>query len=149
MAFSIPDVNLASLLPEIVLLAAAAGVLLFDGRAGRRRAAAIAAAAKSTWQQTPVATRADLLRAVADLYEANRPESFALLAREAGKSWADAVAEVREAVDFLRYYAAEAEAQSLAAPRGPFAAISPWNSCVASASGSTISAASSNWNASR
>jgi len=45
MAFSIPDVNLASLLPEIVLLAAAAGVLLFDGRAGRRRAAAVAAAA--------------------------------------------------------------------------------------------------------
>jgi NADH-quinone oxidoreductase subunit N len=45
MAFSIPDVNLASLLPEIVLLAAAAGVLLFDGRTGRRRAAAVAAAA--------------------------------------------------------------------------------------------------------
>src|SRR5690606_11340111 len=59
--------------------------------------------------------------------EANRAEFFALLAREAGKSWADAVAEVREAVDFLRYYAAEAEGQSLAAPRGVFAAISPWN----------------------
>jgi len=45
MAFSIPDVNLASLLPEIVLLAAAAGILLFSGEAGRRRAAACAAAA--------------------------------------------------------------------------------------------------------
>ena len=90
-------------------------------------AAAIAAATRSTWSQTPVQARANLLRAVADLYEANRPELFALLAREAGKSWSDAVAEVREAVDFLRYYAAEAEAQPLAAPRGPIAAISPWN----------------------
>jgi RHH-type proline utilization regulon transcriptional repressor/proline dehydrogenase/delta 1-pyrroline-5-carboxylate dehydrogenase len=90
-------------------------------------ATAIFAANTSTWPQTPVATRAALLRATADLYEANRPELFALLAREAGKTWVDAVAEVREAVDFLRYYADQAEAQSLAAPRGPIAAISPWN----------------------
>jgi RHH-type proline utilization regulon transcriptional repressor/proline dehydrogenase/delta 1-pyrroline-5-carboxylate dehydrogenase len=85
------------------------------------------AAANAQWPQTPVQTRANLLRATADLYESNRPELFALLAREAGKTWADAVAEVREAVDFLRYYAEQAEAQTLAAPRGPFAAISPWN----------------------
>lgn len=90
-------------------------------------ATAIAAATASRWHQTPVATRAKLLRATADLYEASRPELFALLAREAGKTWADAVAEVREAMDFLRYYAQEAEAQPLAAPRGPIAAISPWN----------------------
>ncbi|SEP74821.1 L-proline dehydrogenase /delta-1-pyrroline-5-carboxylate dehydrogenase [Devosia sp. YR412] len=90
-------------------------------------ATAIAAATASTWAQTPVQTRANLLRAVADLYQAHRPEFFALLAREAGKSWADAVAEVREAVDFLRYYAEQAEAQTLAASRGPVAAISPWN----------------------
>ena len=90
-------------------------------------AAAIAAATTSAWLQTPVVTRANLLRATADLYELNRAELFALLAREAGKSWSDAVAEVREAVDFLRYYAAEAEAKTLAAPRGPIAAISPWN----------------------
>ena len=88
---------------------------------------AIIAATASAWPQIPVATRANLLRATADLYEATRPELFALLAREAGKSWADAVAEVREAVDFLRYYAAEAEAAPLAPPRGPIAAISPWN----------------------
>ncbi|HEY8577543.1 MAG TPA: bifunctional proline dehydrogenase/L-glutamate gamma-semialdehyde dehydrogenase PutA [Devosia sp.] len=88
---------------------------------------AIAAATASTWPQTPVATRANLLRAVADLFEANRPELFALLAREAGKTWADAVAEVREAVDFLRYYADEADTKPLGAPRGPVAAISPWN----------------------
>ncbi|WP_332687543.1 bifunctional proline dehydrogenase/L-glutamate gamma-semialdehyde dehydrogenase PutA, partial [Devosia sp.] len=90
-------------------------------------ATAITAATTSQWSTTPVATRASLLRATADLYESHRPELFALLAREAGKSWSDAVAEVREAVDFLRYYADEAEAQPLASPRGPFAAISPWN----------------------
>ncbi|UJW85636.1 L-glutamate gamma-semialdehyde dehydrogenase [Devosia sp. SL43] len=88
---------------------------------------AITAATTSAWPQTPLQTRANLLRATADLYEANRPELFALLSREAGKTWADAVAEVREAVDFLRYYAEHAEAQPLAAPRGPVAAISPWN----------------------
>ena len=88
---------------------------------------AITAATASPWPQTPATTRANLLRATADLYEANAAEFFALLAREAGKSWADSIAELREAVDFLRYYAEQAEAQPLAAPRGPFAAISPWN----------------------
>jgi RHH-type proline utilization regulon transcriptional repressor/proline dehydrogenase/delta 1-pyrroline-5-carboxylate dehydrogenase len=65
--------------------------------------AAIASAAASNWPDIPVDTRAEVLRKVADLYEANSAELFALLAREAGKIWADAVAEVREAVDFLRY----------------------------------------------
>lgn len=102
--------------------------------------AAITAAAASTWSQTAVGTRAQLLRKTADLYEANRAELFALLAREAGKSWADAVAEVREAVDFLRYYAAEAEAKPLAAARGPFVAISPWNFPLAIFSGQIAAA---------
>ena len=52
--------------------------------------------------------RAAILRRAADLYEANAVEFFALATREAGKTLADGVAEVREAVDFLRYYAAEA-----------------------------------------
>ncbi|HWV22002.1 MAG TPA: bifunctional proline dehydrogenase/L-glutamate gamma-semialdehyde dehydrogenase PutA [Devosia sp.] len=102
--------------------------------------AAISAALASTWSQTAVGTRAELLRKTADLYEANRAELFALLAREAGKSWADAVAEVREAVDFLRYYAAEAEAKPLAAARGPFVAISPWNFPLAIFSGQIAAA---------
>ena len=89
--------------------------------------AAIAAAAAASWPHAPIATRTLALRATADLYEAHSAELFALLAREAGKSWADAVAELREAVDFLRYYAYEAERQPLAAARGPMAAISPWN----------------------
>ncbi len=76
--------------------------------------------------QAPAADRAAVLRKAADLYEAHFGELFALMAREAGKVLADAVAELREAVDFLRYYAAEAERLD-PAPRGIFAAISPWN----------------------
>jgi RHH-type proline utilization regulon transcriptional repressor/proline dehydrogenase/delta 1-pyrroline-5-carboxylate dehydrogenase len=74
----------------------------------------------------PVDARAAVLRRAADLYEARYGEIFALLAREAGKTLPDAVGELREAVDFLRYYAGEAT--DLAAPaRGVFACISPWN----------------------
>ncbi|MGL6209718.1 MAG: L-glutamate gamma-semialdehyde dehydrogenase, partial [Paracoccaceae bacterium] len=70
--------------------------------------------------------RAEVLRRAADFYEAEFGSIFALLAREAGKTLADAVGELREAVDFLRYYAGQAE--SLSAPsRGLFACISPWN----------------------
>ena len=87
---------------------------------------AFAAAMASGWGTRPVAERADLLLRVADLYEAHSAEFHALLAREAGKTWADAVAEVREAVDFLRYYADEA-AKLTGPARGPFVCISPWN----------------------
>ncbi len=79
-------------------------------------------------------TRATVLRRAADLYEAEFGTIFALLAREAGKSLADAVSELREAVDFLRYYADGAT--GLAAPaRGVFACISPWNFPLAIFSG--------------
>ena len=89
--------------------------------------AALAAAAP--WE-APVAERAAVLRRAADLYEAQYGEIFALLAREAGKTLPDAVGELREAVDFLRYYAGEAA--GLAAPaRGVFACISPWNFTLA------------------
>jgi RHH-type proline utilization regulon transcriptional repressor/proline dehydrogenase/delta 1-pyrroline-5-carboxylate dehydrogenase len=72
------------------------------------------------------ATRADVLRRAADLYEKHFGPIFAILAREAGKTQADAVGELREAVDFLRYYAGQAE--TLAHPaRGVFTCISPWN----------------------
>jgi RHH-type proline utilization regulon transcriptional repressor/proline dehydrogenase/delta 1-pyrroline-5-carboxylate dehydrogenase len=77
------------------------------------------------WAAPPV-IRATVLRRAADLYEANFGSIFALLAREAGKTLPDCVGELREAVDFLRYYAAQAE--SLIGPaRGVFACISPWN----------------------
>ena len=61
-------------------------------------------AAATPWSAAP-AERAAVLRQAADLYEQNFGAIFALLAREAGKTLADAVAELREAVDFLRYYA--------------------------------------------
>ena len=77
------------------------------------------------WTASP-AIRAVILNRAADLYEAEFGAIFALLAREAGKTLGDAVAELREAVDFLRYYA-EAGLTLTAPPRGVFACISPWN----------------------
>ncbi len=77
------------------------------------------------WDATP-AERAAVLRRAADLYEANFGPIFAVLTREAGKILPDSVGELREAVDFLRYYAAEGEAAT-GAPRGIITAISPWN----------------------
>lgn len=72
------------------------------------------------------AERAEVLRRVADLFEAEVGPIFALLAREAGKTLGDAVSELREAVDFLRYYA-DGVAGLTAPARGVFTCISPWN----------------------
>ena len=71
-------------------------------------------------------TRAAVLRHAAELYEEDFGAIFALLAREAGKTLADAVSELREAADFLRYYASGI-AGLAHPPRGVFACISPWN----------------------
>jgi len=87
--------------------------------------ACAAIAAARVWD-APAAERARVLRAAADLYGEAFGPFFAALAREAGKTLPDAVGELREAVDFLRYYAAEGEARN-GAPRGVIAAISPWN----------------------
>ena len=75
------------------------------------------------WDASP-SERAKILNKVADLYEENFGELFSLLSREAGKIWIDEVAEVREAVDFLRYYAANAPQTP---PVGVFTCIAPWN----------------------
>jgi RHH-type proline utilization regulon transcriptional repressor/proline dehydrogenase/delta 1-pyrroline-5-carboxylate dehydrogenase len=87
-----------------------------------------AAAAAEDWGRRPVTERAACLIRAADLLEAQRPVLMGLIVREAGKTLPNAVGEVREAVDFLRYYAAEA-LRSLAesTPLGPVACISPWN----------------------
>ncbi|MEM7720153.1 MAG: bifunctional proline dehydrogenase/L-glutamate gamma-semialdehyde dehydrogenase PutA [Pseudomonadota bacterium] len=77
------------------------------------------------WLEPPTA-RADALRRAADLYEAQAETLFDLLTREAGKTLSDCVGELREAVDFLRYYATQGE-DDPAPARGPIAAISPWN----------------------
>ena len=103
-----------------------------------------AVAFQPEWDGLGGDVRATLLEEVADQYEAHTPEFLSLCMREAGKSLVDAVLEVREAVDFLRYYAAEARAhftpEGFALPgptgesnrlrlagRGVFVAISPWN----------------------
>lgn len=84
-----------------------------------------ALSAARVWDAAP-RERAEVLRRAADLYEAEFGPIFAILAREAGKTLADAVGELREAVDFLRYYATEGEALT-APPQGIFTCISPWN----------------------
>ncbi|MFY0691224.1 MAG: bifunctional proline dehydrogenase/L-glutamate gamma-semialdehyde dehydrogenase PutA [Paracoccaceae bacterium] len=93
--------------------------------AGVTEAAAACDAAR-IWSD-PAAERAAVLRRIGDLYEANFGLFFAVLCREAGKTPLDAVAELREAVDFLRYYALEAERLGTRAPRGVIGCISPWN----------------------
>ncbi|MEP3654328.1 MAG: bifunctional proline dehydrogenase/L-glutamate gamma-semialdehyde dehydrogenase PutA [Litorimonas sp.] len=74
----------------------------------------------------PVSDRANILRQSAVELESRRSEFFALLAREAGKTAADAVSELREAVDFLRFYADQAELHK-GEPLGTVITIAPWN----------------------
>jgi len=83
-----------------------------------------ALAAARVWDASP-AERAEMLNRAADLYEENFGKIFAIVAREAGKSQLDAVGELREAVDFLRYYATQTDQPH--PQRGTFACISPWN----------------------
>ncbi|MEO1306954.1 MAG: bifunctional proline dehydrogenase/L-glutamate gamma-semialdehyde dehydrogenase PutA, partial [Pseudomonadota bacterium] len=83
--------------------------------------------------------RSNILNRAADLYEAESGTAFSLLAAEAGKTLPDAVAELREAVDFLRYYAHEAQAIKTPA-RGIFTCISPWNFPLAIFSGQIAAA---------
>ena len=81
-----------------------------------------------SWDTTPASERANILRNAAMLYELHSGEIFAALAREAGKTPVDAVAEIREAIDFLRYYAVKgSELESDKVARGLIACISPWN----------------------
>ncbi len=99
--------------------------------------------AQPRWNASPATERAEALLNTARAYEAHRAELAALLVREAGKTVADALAEIREAVDFCRYYAEQCRlrfGQDIALPgptgesntlrlhgRGVFACIAPWN----------------------
>ena len=102
-----------------------------------------AADAFPRWNHTPVQEKADVLERLAELLEMHRPELVALCHKEAGKTIPDAVDEIREAIDFCRYYAGQGRAQ-FARPivmpgptgesnelvlsgRGVFLCISPWN----------------------
>ena len=106
-------------------------------------AIASACAAQPGWDRIPAGRRAEILEKASDLYEQHRPELLSLCINEAGKTLPDAEAELREAVDFLRFYATEArkhfgDPATLPGPtgernthgmrgRGVFACISPWN----------------------
>ncbi|MBO1113072.1 trifunctional transcriptional regulator/proline dehydrogenase/L-glutamate gamma-semialdehyde dehydrogenase [Bordetella petrii] len=82
------------------------------------------------WQSTPVAERAQCLRRAAQLLEEGMQPLLGLIVREAGKSLPNAISEVREAVDFLRYYADQAEREfgnDTHRPLGTVLCISPWN----------------------
>ena len=112
-----------------------------------------ARAGAAAWASLSVEDRARRLRRVADLYEARAAAFFALTAREAGKTWLDGVAEVREACDFARFYADEASRHSARGERtvchsargertgrGVIACISPWNFPLAIFSGQIFGA---------
>ncbi len=93
-----------------------------------RSAVGIAEEAAEDWAARPAGERRAILLEIADLYEENTAEFLALACREAGKTLADGVAEVREAVDFLRYYADEAlRLPAHTEARGVLVCISPWN----------------------
>ena len=115
-----------------------------------------AVAAQAQWDRLGAAGRADILERIADAYEDNRAELMALLVREGGKTLKDGIAEVREAADFCRYYAAiarESLDQPVALPgptgesntlrhhgRGVFVCISPWNFPLAIFTGQVVAA---------
>jgi RHH-type proline utilization regulon transcriptional repressor/proline dehydrogenase/delta 1-pyrroline-5-carboxylate dehydrogenase len=93
------------------------------------KAAKFALAAQDGWAAIPSTERAACLERAADLMEERMPMLLGLAMREAGKSLPNAIAEVREAVDFLRYYAEQARRTLGMAhkPLGPIVCISPWN----------------------
>ncbi|MFM0288926.1 trifunctional transcriptional regulator/proline dehydrogenase/L-glutamate gamma-semialdehyde dehydrogenase [Paraburkholderia megapolitana] len=89
-----------------------------------------AVSAAPIWQATPVEARADCLARAADLLEAQMHTLMGLVVREAGKSLANAVSEIREAIDFLRYYSTQIRSEfsnDTHRPLGPVVCISPWN----------------------
>ena len=89
-----------------------------------------AQAVQDIWARTAKDTRASYLLRAADLMEARLEELMVLLCRESGKTYANAIAEVREAVDFLRYYATQMidlDANAEVEPLGTMLCISPWN----------------------
>jgi RHH-type proline utilization regulon transcriptional repressor/proline dehydrogenase/delta 1-pyrroline-5-carboxylate dehydrogenase len=99
--------------------------------------------AQPQWDSTPATERAEVLERAADLFESRMAELVAFCGREGGRTIPDSISEVREAVDFLRYYADRARAEfgrglRLPGPtgesnelrlrgRGVFVCISPWN----------------------
>ncbi|WP_350558351.1 bifunctional proline dehydrogenase/L-glutamate gamma-semialdehyde dehydrogenase PutA [Psychrobacter sp. CAL346-MNA-CIBAN-0220] len=121
-----------------------------------RQAIDAAVAGQESWQAVPASQRAAILRKTADLYEENYAEFMALCQVEAGKTTQDSIDEIKEAVDFCRFYADEAErletqvyefidlsgkqARQVYKPRGTFVCISPWNFPLAIYTGQIVAA---------
>jgi len=119
------------------------GTVRTADRAAIEAALESATRAAPAWDRAGGPARAEILERAADLYERDRARLMAVMVREAGKTLDNALGDVREAADFLRYYAAEARRlfagpTALRGPtgetnllelrgRGPFACISPWN----------------------
>jgi RHH-type proline utilization regulon transcriptional repressor/proline dehydrogenase/delta 1-pyrroline-5-carboxylate dehydrogenase len=111
--------------------------------------------ASKTWATTSIEERATCLERAADLFEKNMPRLMTILCREGGKQIVDCVSEVRETIDFCRYYAARARKdlrpeqltsptgefdQLSLHPRGVIACISPWNFPLAIFAGQVLAA---------
>ncbi len=132
------------------------GVVVEADPAAVEQALARAARAGPAWDAVPAQARAAMLEAAADRFEAHRAELMALIIREGGRTIPAALSEVREACDYLRYYAARAGAEfagpePLPGPtgernelslhgRGSFACISPWNFPLAIFTGQVVAA---------
>ncbi len=123
------------------------GSVINSGQDSIAEAVNVASTATQYWRLSDVNVRAAYLHKAAELLEQNRMELVALCVREAGKTIQDAVGEIREAVDFCRYYAQQAQEKfaqpiSMSGPtgednrlfqygRGVFVCISPWNFPIA------------------
>ncbi len=121
------------------------GVVEFAAAESAGRAIAVAASGLRGWAARPAAERASVLRRAADLLRARGHEFAAWIVHEGGRDRAGAWTEVEEAIDFLHYYASQAEALFGAfgdriAPRGVVAVIPPWNFPLAIPSGMTAAA---------
>jgi RHH-type proline utilization regulon transcriptional repressor/proline dehydrogenase/delta 1-pyrroline-5-carboxylate dehydrogenase len=133
-----------------------AGEVTYANAALARQAIDVAVAGQSVWQTVPAVKRAAILRKTADLYEENYAELMALCQIEAGKTMQDSIDEIKEAVDFCRFYADEAErldikvheftdlsgkqSRQVYKARGTFVCISPWNFPLAIYTGQIVAA---------
>lgn len=133
-----------------------AGKVQYANATVARQAIDAAVAGQSVWQAVPAVKRAAILRKTADLFEENYAELMALCQIEAGKTLQDGIDEIKEAVDFCRFYADEAErleaqvheftdlngkqSRQVYKPRGTFVCISPWNFPLAIYTGQIMAA---------
>ncbi len=136
--------------------AVSAGEVTYANAEVARQAIDVAVAGQSVWQAVSAAERATILCKIADLFDENYAELMALCQVEAGKTLQDSIDEIKEAVDFCRFYADEAErldtkvheftdlsgkqSRQVYKPRGTFVCISPWNFPLAIYTGQIVAA---------